>query len=376
MKELRIRKRKTMVMGLLIFLVPGGIWSAGQLIHASSAPDQSTSKVYQINEGVLQQPVVLVKILAESLAGEAHAAEPVPPSVVRKKLPAASPAPGAQAAPAAPPAAAVPAPTEAVQPPKEPAPTPAATPSVQTPVPPSAAPAVPQRPMVASPKPEAPPAQAPAALTPPEAAPKPETAAASAAPPPAPPIVKPFAVAAPKPSTSPKAVSAAKPAVAAPKPVIAAVPTQGPRQAHPYSVLLASCREPENAQAALSQYRRPGFSPYIVRTEVPKKGVWWRTLMGSFKTLQEALAAINRLKLKDAVVVKTPYANLVGEFSSEKDAAQAAEQLNQKGLHPYPVNGSSDSVLLVVGGFATSQAAESYRQELEAKGVATQVVRR
>lgn len=347
-----------MAMGLLVFLVPGGIWGAGQLIHHALTQSSCVSKAYPGPEQVLSQPLLAgMTIIAGSLAGEAHAAEPAPPSVVRKKLPAGSPAPVAQSAPAAPPAAAVPAPAEASPPPKEPAPTPVATPSVQTPVPPSSVPAVPQRPMVASPKPEAPPAQAPAVSTSAEAVPKPETAAAPAASPPAPPIVKPFAV-------------------AAPKPVVAAVPAQGKGQTHPYSVLLSSCREPENAQAGLSQYRRPGFSSYIVRTEVPKKGVWWRTLMGSFKTLQEALTAINQLKLKDAVVVKTPYANLVGEFSSGKDAAQAAEQLNQKGLHPYPVSGSANSVRLMVGGFATSQAAESYRQELEAKGIATRVVRR
>ncbi len=356
MMEPGTRKRKTIALGLLPLLLPAVIWIAGHFIHESRVPAQGAPSP----GGVLPQPLVVLKALAGSLAGEAHAAETASPSLVRKKLPATPPAEVTQAAPSAPPPSAAPAPSEAVPPPREPAPTPAATPSVQTPVPP-AAPAVPQKPMVTTAKPETSPAEAPAASAsapaPTDASPKPEPASAPAAPKPAPPLVKPFAAA--------KA-----------KPAAAEAPAQERTPKSPYSILLSSCREQENALVVLTQFHKAGFSPYIVRSEVGKKGVWWRTLMGSFHTFEEALAKINTLKLKDAVVVKIPYANQVGEFPSEKEAAQAAERLSQKGLYPYAVDGSAGPVRLVVGGFATSQAAESYRRELEAKGLATRVVRR
>lgn len=261
--------------------------------------------------------VVSKKLAEGSLPAEAQAAEAAPPGVVRKKLPAPPAAPvSVEAVPVAP----------------------AAPPAVQA----------------------AEPAPAPAAPAVAEDAKPAETVTAAPAPPPAP-------VPAP-----PAAPVAATPTAAAPKPTVKA--PSGLARA-PFSLLLASCQDRRNAEAAVADFRRAGLAPHIVQTDLGPKGVWWRTLAGAYPSLEEAMAAKRGPALAHAVPVRTPYANLVGEFGSEPEAAAAAAELARKGLSPYTVRKGA-SVQLMVGAFLVQSAAESQRQELEAAGVTARTVQR
>lgn len=244
---------------------------------------------------------------------EAYAAESGQPALVRKKLP--------ELIPAAPPIA-------------EPQPTP--QPSVQLPA------AEPEKPT--------------------------ETAASEPAPPAAVPLPEP--VSEPAPSVASPVPAKAQTPKPEPKPIDAA------RAAYPFSILLSSCREKENALAALPGYRQTGLTPYLVQTDLGSKGIWWRTLTGNYRTLAEATQARNMLKLADAVVVKTPYANLIGQYGSEAEAAAAAARITQKDVFPYMVKGPGASFQLLAGAFPSQQAAETYRRELDAKGVSTRTVQR
>ena len=144
----------------------------------------------------------------------------------------------------------------------------------------------------------------------------------------------------------------------------------------PFSILLSSCRDRENALAGLPHYRRAGLTPYVVQTDLGDKGTWWRTLTGSFKSLDEASHAKKAFNLADAVVVKTPFANLVGAYPSEAGAAEMAARLVKLGHFPYTVKGPKNSVQLVVGAFLAKPAAEKLQRELAAQGIASQVVQR
>jgi cell division septation protein DedD len=189
-----------------------------------------------------------------------------------------------------------------------------------------------------------------------------ETVAAAPVPPPPPAIV-------PAPAAAP-AATAPKPE--APKPAVKAAP--GPGRA-PFSLLLVSCQDRRNAEAALADFRRSGLAPYIVQTDLGPKGVWWRTLAGAYPSLEEAMAAKRGPALAHAVPVRTPYANLVGEYGSEPEAAAAAAELARKGLFPYTVKKGA-SVQLMIGAFPGQAAAESHRRELEALGVTARTVQR
>jgi hypothetical protein len=259
--------------------------------------------------------------------GVAYAAESVQPALVRKKLPELTPAvpPSVESQPAPAPAAQPPAPE--LEKPKAVA---ASEPTL-----PAAAPL--PEPVPVPPPPAVPPA--PAKIE----TPKPEPAPVAAK------------VETPKPETAPAGVT---------------------RAAYPFSILLSSCKEKENALAAMAGYRQTGLAPYIVRTDLGGRGIWWRTLTGHYRTLAEATQAKNALKLSDAVVVKTPYANLIGQYGSETEASEAAHRVTQKEVFPYVVKGPGPSFQLMAGAFSSQQAAEIHRRELDARGVSTRTVQR
>jgi cell division septation protein DedD len=146
--------------------------------------------------------------------------------------------------------------------------------------------------------------------------------------------------------------------------------------AYPFSILLSSCRQKESALVTLSGLRQPGLTPYIVQTDLGSKGLWWRTLIGHYQTPGEATQAKNALKLPNALVVKTPFANLLGQYGTETEAAEAAARFTPKDIFPYTVKGPGNSFQLMAGAFPSQQAAAVYQRELEAKGISTQVIQR
>jgi cell division septation protein DedD len=174
------------------------------------------------------------------------------------------------------------------------------------------------------------------------------------------------------PAAPPAAVPAVKPELKTPKPKA----VSAARTAYPFSILLSSCKERGNAVASLSAYRRTGLTPYIVQTDLGGKGLWWRTLMGYYRTPEEASRAKNALKIGDAVVVKTPYANLIGQYESETEAAEAMARLDPKAVFAYIVKGSENSFQVMTGAFPSPQAAETQQRELEARGITTSTVLR
>jgi cell division septation protein DedD len=299
------------------------------------------------------QPVVVKKKLTLAAAGEAQTAASNPASVVRKKLPAQpSPAP-AVVETVEPPAPEATAAGSGTTPGKEPG---AAVPAAAGGAPPAAAgaPAASTQPPAAAAAPAAAPAVKGSAATPAGPAPAPQPRAMTSRPP-----------AAGKETRSPKPGS---------EPLARKTPAE--RASMPYSILLASHRQKENALEELPRYRQSGLTPYVVLTEVGSKGAWWRTLCGQYKSLAEALQTQKTLKLSDAVVVRTPYANLVGEYADGKDAAQMSVRLSQMGLFPYTLKGPGNMVMLLVGAFATQEAAEQNRGELQGKGINAQTIER
>lgn len=223
----------------------------------------------------------------------------------------------------------------------------------------------------------------PAAVQPPPAAAETASpaAAAEAAPPSAPPAAPSAAAETPSPAAATPAKAEAPPPPAPPSapPPPAKEPPARPASTaavKPYSILLASHRQKENALVELAHYRRGGLAPYLTLTELPGKGAWWRTLCGGYASLAEALEARKRLRIPDAVVVRTPFANLVGEFPSERDAAKPAARLTEIGFQPYTLPAPGGGVALLVGAHPDRQGAERDRLALKEKGIEARVVSR
>jgi hypothetical protein len=291
--------------------------------------------------------VVLKKISDSLLPGEAHAAE-APAGLVRKKLP---PAPG----PSGEPAATTPA-----------AETPGTVAGPQAAAPGPVVKTLPEPPAVIV---------APADIKAPEE--KPAEVAAAASPPTVPAVAPASTPAIAAPAAEPSTPAAVAPVTAPARPAVAPPAAKAPAAGarNPFSLLLASCQDKRNAEAALASYRRLGLEPYIVLTDLGPKGVWWRTLCGAYPTLEAAAGAKQGKSLAHAVVVRTPYAALIGEYVSDSEAVQAAAALARKGLFPYLVKGSA-SVQLMAGAFPAQSAADDYRRELEALGITSRTIQR
>jgi septal ring-binding cell division protein DamX len=144
---------------------------------------------------------------------------------------------------------------------------------------------------------------------------------------------------------------------------------------HPYSLMLSSCRLKENARNVVADYRNKGLSPFIVKVELGKGQVWWRTMAGSYQTREEAAKAKEKYGLADAVIKKTPYTNLVGTFPSEQNARDEVRRLEKLGYSPYPVN-EEKSLRLLVGAFETREGAAKQQAELESQGISSQIIER
>jgi cell division septation protein DedD len=306
------KKRLYVAVGLMCLSMIGLISASGQFMPAERSAPPPDQRAQGVASAVTLQLGMIAQKMALLGPRAAHAAEDGPPTVVRKKLPLPTPA--------APPAG-------------EPLPSPTAT------------------------------ATGPAASggeKPKEAAPVEPTLAPAASMPELTPAAPPAAMPAARPelkTTKPKAISAA-------------------HTAYPFSILLSSCKERENAVASLSAYRRTGLTPYIVQTDLGGKGLWWRTLLGYYRTLEEASRAKNALKIGDAMVVKTPYANLIGQYESETEAAETVARLDSKAVFAYIVKGPENSFQVMTGAFPSPQAAETQQRELEAQGITTSTVLR
>ncbi|MEJ5360368.1 MAG: SPOR domain-containing protein, partial [Desulfobacterales bacterium] len=163
----------------------------------------------------------------------------------------------------------------------------------------------------------------------------------------------------------------APPAQAAVFPAVSAPPER-----RPFSLLLESLRARENALAAQRSWRKRGLSPYLVQAELGEKGTWWRLLLGAYRSLPEALAARRELGIDAAVPVKTPFGNLVGEFSDPQEAAVLRERLAARGWDPYLLEESGRPLRVFVGAFADTASAEKQRRELGAQGIEARTVPR
>jgi septal ring-binding cell division protein DamX len=325
------KKKFYLAFGLMAILFLGLLWNAGMQFQGSSETGPKDSKAQAFQPG----PVIVTKKISAPSLSEADAAEDKMAAGIRKKLP--PPAPKADPTPTAPTSGLVPTPESA---------------------PPSDGPeksqeAAPAQPPVVA----ALPLQEVSKQTPEK---QPETPSVTQSEK-APPVV----------------VSAAPPSSKLPEPkkTVAKIVKNG-SGVYPFSLLLCSHRIQENALAMQAEFERKGLKTYIVYTDLGAKGKWWRTLYGQYKDYNEALKAIKDLNLKDVVAVKTPFANLLGDYPTESDAAGALAPLTGKGLFPYLSKGTEGSARLLVGAFSTRSEAEQHQRQLEGMGISTSTVPR
>jgi cell division septation protein DedD len=145
---------------------------------------------------------------------------------------------------------------------------------------------------------------------------------------------------------------------------------------HPYSILLSSCRLPQSARKIISDYQKMGLAPYVAKVEFKNGDVWLRVFTGHYQTRKEALTVKKDHHLSEAIVMKTPYANLIGTFSSEDAMKASLKRLKDLGYSPYVLKSPANKIQLVVGAFITKEGAEKQKSELQSKGIPNTIIDR
>lgn len=95
--------------------------------------------------------------------------------------------------------------------------------------------------------------------------------------------------------------------VTAPSKTAPGLYASGPAHAGEYTIQVSSYASMDEARAFSSSLERQGFRPFIVKTELARKGTWYRVRMGRFATAEHAQKAKSHLSNQDipAWIVQT-----------------------------------------------------------------------
>jgi hypothetical protein len=145
---------------------------------------------------------------------------------------------------------------------------------------------------------------------------------------------------------------------------------------YPYSIYLGSYGNNATVKKAASDYEEMGLSPYWVELDLGDKGIWFRLFAGYFQKRGDADEFINTEQIPGADSKKTPYANLIGIYTSEEELKIQKEALERLGYSPYVISDTENVYRLYVGVFSQKQRAEEQGVELSLKGIKSQVVER
>jgi cell division septation protein DedD len=180
-------------------------------------------------------------------------------------------------------------------------------------------------------------------------------------------------------SKEPKIVASQKslgpPAESKPAPEIRSTVPFNKNVSYPYSLLLYHFRNLERAKEAVSLYNKKGFSAYWVKVEL-STGLWYRVFVGYFERREQAEEFRKEHGLRDAMVKRTAYATLINTYKSRTELEVRIKSLADLGYSPYVIEDNGGVFQLHVGTFITKEGAEKQRQDLESKGVQSQVIER
>ncbi|MGD9057619.1 MAG: SPOR domain-containing protein [Desulfobacterales bacterium] len=162
--------------------------------------------------------------------------------------------------------------------------------------------------------------------------------------------------------------------VAALQPPAKKVAALQPDSHYPYSIMLSSCRLPQSARKIVSDYKKAGLMPYVVKVRFESGDEWLRVLTGHYQTRREAILAKKEHQLSSALIKRTPYANLIGTYAALDEMQADLQQIKKLGYSPYFLKTPTGQLKLLVGAFVTKEGAQNQQAELRAKGIQNTVI--
>jgi capsular exopolysaccharide synthesis family protein len=144
---------------------------------------------------------------------------------------------------------------------------------------------------------------------------------------------------------------------------------------YPFSLFLCTVPRSDQAEQRVSTYRENGLDAYYSEVAL-RRGIRYRVYAGYFESAEQAERFKMGKALKEAEVKETPFANLIGTFTSQDKLEGKIQSLKGLGFSPYVIKETDGKARLMVGAFQNEERARRQQEELKSKGVENQIVQR
>ena len=144
---------------------------------------------------------------------------------------------------------------------------------------------------------------------------------------------------------------------------------------YPFSLFLGSVPHLDQAEQGVSRYGKSGLPVYYTEVAL-SKGIWYRLYAGYFESAEQAERFRKEKGLEGAEVKETPFANLIGTFTSHDKLKGRIHSLKGLGFSPYVIKETDGKERLLIGAFYNEERAKRQYEELKSKGIENQIVQR
>ncbi len=148
-----------------------------------------------------------------------------------------------------------------------------------------------------------------------------------------------------------------------------------PSVTYPFSLFLCTVPRSDQAEQRVSKYRENGLDAYYSEVAL-HRGIRYRVYAGYFESAEQAERFKMGKALKEAEVKETPFANLIGTFTSQDKLEGKIQSLKGLGFSPYVIREADGKGRLLVGAFQNEERAKRQHEELKSKGIENQIVQR
>ena len=153
----------------------------------------------------------------------------------------------------------------------------------------------------------------------------------------------------------------------------------GPQETYPkypYSIQLGSFRTLDGAKKTVDSYRKKGILAYWSEVNRGENKRWFRVYTGSFESREQARKYRKENNLLKSLVKETPYTAFVGTYKDKKVLEDQTLLLRNLDYVPYAIEEQDGRYRLFIGAFLDIKGATEKQQDLESRGIQSQVIRR
>lgn len=152
---------------------------------------------------------------------------------------------------------------------------------------------------------------------------------------------------------------------------------------YPYVVQVSSVKQLANARKYMNSLLAKDYPAYIGFFKIPKKGNYYRILIGRFATQKDAVNYINLLKKKkvitSGIATKIPYSLDAGTYPSYEKALKRDAQLRKIGYAPFmfPIRSKKTEALqykILIGAYRTKKDARDATLRVQKNGIKSKVI--